>query len=1527
MKENIIKYKLRLNLYYFLIRAFVFIQIIKYCKFSCGENAPFLKGEECISFCTSEEVKNKTCEINYKKLKTQWISNIIYFSDKNWEYINPMTSQNNDLIVLLSTFPESNERLLYGITSEGRGYFNESEIHKMEINDPNVTGRFESEAFMVKLLGSTDNKEYILSFGKAKQFMEIYDIENEKIYFKPIINVFHRLYDVHQVSGAFVKITSNSNNNYLIGLLSNNYTTSSTTSYLNIFTFNITSLSDENITLQYDYKEKQTYNSKMASCYESVQKSIVCFFKYQHLSTVSYSYFGYNPEKRTDGSQTVLIINNKEEEKFFKCVHYTLEIGAFLYYTNDKEPKAVIALGEFKTTGCTSILTRIEFKSYNFSYNDLLNDIVKISDGKIFFAAVSKDMKSLYIVSIHNTQANSVLYYMKRIYHINGFIYNDYSFNSAIRLSIFNNYLAFCSNGVTSNEKNFSSLIMFSYPNSTDLNQEITHLLLNGNETSINNISIDIKKLCLIENNIFGLDLTGLKIIEVYNNSNNSYLLSSLNNKEISKGQLLLLNDSLNLYIQKKDNIYDKFTYGIKYSCVASEPSYNEYNNYTISFEDKLNKEQKNFTQQVYYGRYTFYNFSLNNQLTDEGCNKGCELCYYLNKNKCITCELGLEFEILADNKICFVEQTSTELITNFIESETITGELITNIETFYTDFKTSQSESDISTTEKIIEEKSTNVIVDTSKTEIPTEFDSQTNTTEKIIKEKSTNVIVDTSKTEISTEFDSQTSTTEKIIEEKSTNIIVDTSKTEIFTEFDSQTSTTEKIIKEISTNVIVDTSKTEIFTEFDSQTHSDRQQCNAKEIIEGICNGELTDEMAEEIYYYIKNNIINSNFTDDYLLIKTPSLKFQLSTQEFIKSFGNLNTSKINLGECENKLKKKHNISDENSLIIFKIDIENSNKSYTYVQYEIYNPETYQQLSLDICNNLLINITIPAKLDSETQFVYEKLKDYGYNLFDINDKFYNDICTKYTTENSTDILLTDRRNDIYYKYGNKAICQDGCNLASYNGSSEEATCQCQPQTNKTDLNLNIIKNYNIKDVNQVFFKTLNNSNFRVLKCYKVAIDLNTIKENKGRLMMTLILFLFIILFIIFIIKGKKQLAIYIHQVFEIIKTSSGKNKLLKNETKKIQKAKTKFQKKEKNKNIKKTKTINKKERIKGIDIIKKYIQKKIEKHKSNPLKRAKTKVIQKKKLEETKFTKVSTKGYRKSKKDNDLIPLNSHCSKLIKQKSINTHYNSNNSLFNAKLTKVNSFNLYSLSNAKSNKNNNFIKNDKILSMNDQELNSLDYKNALFYDKRTYFQYYWSLLKKKHMIFFAFIPSNDYNLQYLKISLLLLSFSLSLNINGFFFSDKTMHKIYEDEGVVNYLYQIAQIIYSTIISSVISIILRKLSLIEDTILKIKKKKKSNKAIEMLRKAHKCIKIQFAIFFVLSFLLLFFFWYFISCFCGVYINTQMILIIDSLTSFGLSMVYPLGLNLLPGLFRIPALRNKKKDKECMYKISQYISLI
>ena len=92
------------------------------------------------------------------------------------------------------------------------------------------------------------------------------------------------------------------------------------------------------------------------------------------------------------------------------------------------------------------------------------------------------------------------------------------------------------------------------------------------------------------------------------------------------------------------------------------------------------------------------------------------------------------------------------------------------------------------------------------------------------------------------------------------------------------------------------------------------------------------------------------------------------------------------------------------------------------------------------------------------------------------------------------------------------------------------------------------------------------------------------------------------------------------------------------------------------------------------------------------------------------------------------------------------------------------------------------------------------------------------------------------------------------------------------------------------------------------------------------KKIKRYITIKFIIFFILNISFLLFFWYFISCFCGVYRNTQMILIKDTLVSFAISMLYPFGLNLLPGIFRIPALRSQNKEK-CLYKISVLLAII
>jgi len=175
-------------------------------------------------------------------------------------------------------------------------------------------------------------------------------------------------------------------------------------------------------------------------------------------------------------------------------------------------------------------------------------------------------------------------------------------------------------------------------------------------------------------------------------------------------------------------------------------------------------------------------------------------------------------------------------------------------------------------------------------------------------------------------------------------------------------------------------------------------------------------------------------------------------------------------------------------------------------------------------------------------------------------------------------------------------------------------------------------------------------------------------------------------------------------------------------------------------------------------------------------------------------------------------------------------------------------------------------------------------------------------------------------------MTLFLFSFGLYYTINALFFSDSTMHKIYEDEGTFDFIYQIPQILYSTIISSIDNALVSYLSLSEKNILKIKNAKEKNK--ENLQKlvdnTKKCLIIKFILFFFFNFLSLIFFWYYLGCFCAVYKNTQTHLIKDTFLSFILSFLYPFGLCLLPGIFRIPSLNSKKQDRKCMYIFSKIL---
>ena len=226
-----------------------------------------------------------------------------------------------------------------------------------------------------------------------------------------------------------------------------------------------------------------------------------------------------------------------------------------------------------------------------------------------------------------------------------------------------------------------------------------------------------------------------------------------------------------------------------------------------------------------------------------------------------------------------------------------------------------------------------------------------------------------------------------------------------------------------------------------------------------------------------------------------------------------------------------------------------------------------------------------------------------------------------------------------------------------------------------------------------------------------------------------------------------------------------------------------------------------------------------------------------------------------------------------------------------------------------------------------DYELNWLSYKEAIRFDKRTNCEYYGSLIKSKQLILFTFCSFNDYNSGIVKKFMFFLSFALHYTTNALFFTESTMHQIYEDEGKFNFEYQYPKIIYSAIISTlVLRLMLIFLVLTDRDVLEVKKRQTKDLAIKMKRKKLKCMKIKFAIFFILNFILLGLFWYYLTCFNAIYENTQVYLIKNTFISFAFSLFYPFIINIFPTFIRMYSLHSSNKDQECFYKASQIIQL-
>jgi hypothetical protein len=140
-------------------------------------------------------------------------------------------------------------------------------------------------------------------------------------------------------------------------------------------------------------------------------------------------------------------------------------------------------------------------------------------------------------------------------------------------------------------------------------------------------------------------------------------------------------------------------------------------------------------------------------------------------------------------------------------------------------------------------------------------------------------------------------------------------------------------------------------------------------------------------------------------------------------------------------------------------------------------------------------------------------KAKDLGYNIFDLSDPFYNDICSIFTY-NNTEIILPERKHLL--DLSNETFCMINCNFTNIDINTMRSICICNSNSNKnTTENDNNIYNILRQSIN--FAKS---SNIKVVKCFKIIFNSSNLKKNYGFYLILLTNVINILLFILYLFK-----------------------------------------------------------------------------------------------------------------------------------------------------------------------------------------------------------------------------------------------------------------------------------------------------------------------------------------------------------------------------------------------------------------------
>ena len=326
---------------------------------------------------------------------------------------------------------------------------------------------------------------------------------------------------------------------------------------------------------------------------------------------------------------------------------------------------------------------------------------------------------------------------------------------------------------------------------------------------------------------------------------------------------------------------------------------------------------------------------------------------------------------------------------------------------------------------------------------------------------------------------------------------------------------------------------------------------------ILKSIEKASSTQEFKNLILSNISNFVNSSKIINGSNFLAVVLSSDKMKPEDQIK----MGISAVDLCNCTEVLKEHYNISKNENLIILNMETKNEeatknetnpdeNKSFNLgkkMHLEVYD-FSGRKLDLSVCKeDIKVMKYIGDTVEELNIQSAMDLADKGIDVFNTQDKFFNDICHPFNNSDGKDIILTDRRNDLYQ---NATFCEDGCTYTGMNYDLMVANCICDSSIlQKEEQNITneeekqISEKVNFNTITKSFIQSLIDFNYEVIFCYNLVFDIKILVKNIGFYSLFGMFILQMVFLFIYLIKKLKSIR-YFMLIFNTDKKTNNRTK-----------------------------------------------------------------------------------------------------------------------------------------------------------------------------------------------------------------------------------------------------------------------------------------------------------------------------------------------------------------------------------------------